>query len=94
MAWRVQPGTASQLAGLSSTGTRGGRVVPRSHSNRTANYERFTNIAGGTNNGGGSLNPVLEAVGLWRFLERLVFVVLRLRRRPDLSVPSADRQAT
>ena len=29
-------------------------MAPRGHSTRKARYERFTNIASGTNNGGGS----------------------------------------
>ena len=35
------------------------------------------------------LNPVLEAMTLWPFLERMIFVALEIERRADRSVSSA-----
>ena len=37
------------------------------------------------------LNPLLDAVGLWSLLEKLILVLFRVRPRPDLSVPPVDR---
>ena len=40
------------------------------------------------------LNPLLEAVGLWPCLERLVFLVCRVPRRVDLTVQCSNRNDT
>lgn len=39
------------------------------------------------------LNPVLEAIGLWNWLERVVFLVLGVRRRPDHSLGLGHAQS-
>ena len=38
------------------------------------------------------LNPLLDGVGLWAFLERVIFSLLGVRRRPDSSVSAAHRE--
>ena len=67
-----------------------GVLQSRSHHARHHRGQKNTHYCVITN----YLNPVLEAMGLWQFLERLIYVVFRVRRRPDPSVAPVGHEAT
>ncbi len=66
-----------------------GMLQSRSHHTQHHRAQKNTHYCVMTN----YLNPVLEAAGLWPFLERLILLVLGVERRPDPSVVAAELRA-